>query len=122
MQSVIKLIVIDNGSNHEPQKNNSKAFHKMSEVIRLYKYQALLSSRRALSRAEFMDLLEVSPATFKRDLAKLRDQLGIPIEYDRDAGGYRSRNYFFIHADKYTVYLSSNKAIEGFKLLAQPWP
>ena len=41
----------------------------MSEVIRLYKYQALLSSRRALSRAEFMALLEVSPATFKRDLA-----------------------------------------------------
>lgn len=60
----------------------------MSEVIRLYKYQALLSSRRALSRSEFMALLEVSPATFKRDLAKLRDQLGIPIEYDREAGGY----------------------------------
>jgi predicted DNA-binding transcriptional regulator YafY len=60
----------------------------MSEVIRLYRYQALLSSRRALSRAEFITLLEVSPATFKRDLAKLRDQLGIPIEYDRDAGGY----------------------------------
>ncbi len=88
MQSVIKLIVIGSSSNHEPQKKNSKAFHKMSEVIRLYKYQALLSSRRALSRAEFMALLEVSPATFKRDLAKLRDQLGIPIEYDRDAGGY----------------------------------
>ena len=60
----------------------------MSEVIRLYRYQALLSSRRVLSRAEFITLLEVSPATFKRDLAKLRDQLGIPIEYDRDAGGY----------------------------------
>lgn len=60
----------------------------MSEVIRLYKYQALLSSRRALSRSEIMTSLEVSPATFKRDLAKLRDQLGIPIEYDREAGGY----------------------------------
>lgn len=75
----------------------------MSEVIRLYKYQALLSSRRALSRAEFMALLEVSPATFKRDLAKLRDQLGIPIEYDRDAGGYGSTspnkvNLHFQHA------------------------
>jgi predicted DNA-binding transcriptional regulator YafY len=60
----------------------------MSEVIRLYKYQALLSSRRALSRSELMTLLEVSPATFKRDLAKLRDQLGIPIEYDREVRGY----------------------------------
>ncbi len=60
----------------------------MSEVIRLYKYQALLSSRRALSRTEFMAMLEVSAATFKRDLAKMRDQLGIPIEYDRDAKGY----------------------------------
>jgi predicted DNA-binding transcriptional regulator YafY len=88
MQSVIKLIVIDGGSNHESKKKNSKAFHKMSEVIRLYKYKAPLSSRPALSRAEFMALLEVSSATFKRGLAKLLDQLGIPIEYDRGDRGY----------------------------------
>jgi predicted DNA-binding transcriptional regulator YafY len=30
----------------------------------------------------------VSLATFKRDLAKLRDQMGMPIEFDKDRGGY----------------------------------
>jgi hypothetical protein len=75
MQSVIKLIVIDSGSNHEPLKKNSKTFHKMSEVIRLYKYQALLSSRRALSRAEFMALLEVSPATFPSNMTGMPEDM-----------------------------------------------
>jgi predicted DNA-binding transcriptional regulator YafY len=31
----------------------------------------------------------VSPATLKRDLEYLRDQLGAPIVYDRDSNGYR---------------------------------
>jgi len=35
-----------------------------------------------------MAKLEISPATFKRDLAKLRDQLHVPIRFDRDRGGY----------------------------------
>lgn len=60
MQPVITLTAIYGGSNHESQKKNSKVFHKMSEVIRVYKHQTLLSSRRALSRAEFMAFLEVS--------------------------------------------------------------
>lgn len=61
----------------------------MSELARLYKYRALLISRRVLSGPKLMQELEISSATLKRDLAKLRDQLGIPIVYDRDAGGYR---------------------------------
>ncbi len=36
----------------------------------------------------FLDTLEISPATFKRDLAKLRDQFGMPIVFDRDRRGY----------------------------------
>jgi predicted DNA-binding transcriptional regulator YafY len=35
-----------------------------------------------------LNQLEISLATFKRDLAKLRDRLNMPIEYDRDLGGY----------------------------------
>ena len=35
-----------------------------------------------------MARLEISRATLKRDIAKLRDQLHVPIEFDRDAGGY----------------------------------
>lgn len=60
----------------------------MSELVRLYKYPSLLSSRQARSAAELMAAQEVSRATLKRDLAKLRDQLNVPIRFDRDRGGY----------------------------------
>jgi predicted DNA-binding transcriptional regulator YafY len=48
----------------------------------------LLSERRARSARELQDALEISPATFKRDLALMRDQLRMPIAFDRDRGGY----------------------------------
>jgi predicted DNA-binding transcriptional regulator YafY len=61
----------------------------MSEIARLYRYKTLLTGRRAMSAADLQADLEISPATFKRDIAKLRDQLHVPIVFDRDAGGYR---------------------------------
>lgn len=61
----------------------------MSEIDRLYRYKTLLSHRRALSRDDILLALEISPATFKRDIAKLRDRLGTPIIFDRELGGYR---------------------------------
>lgn len=61
----------------------------MSEIDRLYQYKTLLSGRRAMSRQDIMQKLEISLATFKRDIAKLRDQLHTPIVFDRDLGGYR---------------------------------
>ena len=60
----------------------------MSESVRLYRYQTLLGTRRAVPTQEFLDELEISLATFKRDIAKLRDQMGMPIVFDRDRGGY----------------------------------
>ena len=60
----------------------------MSEFVRLGKYTALLSGRRAVPRADILSTLEISAATFKRDLAKLRDQMQVPIRFDRDRGGY----------------------------------
>ena len=60
----------------------------MSEVVRLYQYKSLLIGRRAMSAEDLMARLEISRATLKRDIAKLRDQLHVPIEFDRDAGGY----------------------------------
>lgn len=60
----------------------------MSEVVRLYQYRSLLSGRRAVSAEDLMARLEISRATLKRDLAKLRDQLHVPIRFDRDRGGY----------------------------------
>ena len=61
----------------------------MSEIDRLYCYKTLFTGRRAVPRHEILSKLEISPATFKRDLAKLRDRLSIPIVFDRDLGGYR---------------------------------
>jgi len=61
----------------------------MSEIVRLYRYRSLLGSMRAIPAAQLMDVLEISSATLKRDIAKLRDQLHVPIEFDRELGGYR---------------------------------
>jgi len=61
----------------------------MSEIDRLYQYKTLLSSRRVMSREDILHKLEISLATFKRDIAKLRDRLHTPIIFDRDLGGYR---------------------------------
>lgn len=61
----------------------------MSEIDRLYSYRTLLTGRRAVPRDEILQKLEISPATFKRDLSKLRDRLNIPVVFDRDLGGYR---------------------------------
>jgi predicted DNA-binding transcriptional regulator YafY len=60
----------------------------MSEALRLYKYKSMLSTRRAVSAAELMAGVEISPATFKRDMAKMRDQMRMPIRFDRELGGY----------------------------------
>ena len=60
----------------------------MSEVLRLYRYKGLLSRRRGISADDIIATLEISRATFKRDLAKLRDQMHMPIEFNRDLGGY----------------------------------
>ena len=61
----------------------------MSEIARLYKYRELLGSRRAMSTSELIAKQEISAATFKRDMAKLRDQFGLPIVFDRELRGYR---------------------------------
>ncbi|MDI9330483.1 MAG: WYL domain-containing protein [Alphaproteobacteria bacterium] len=60
----------------------------MTELDRLMKYRTLLSARRAVSRESLLQALEISPATFKRDLAKLRERVGLPVIFDRDRGGY----------------------------------
>lgn len=60
----------------------------MSDGARLYAYKALFENKRLVTRADMMDVAEVSLATFKRDIAKLRDQMGTPILFDKDRGGY----------------------------------
>jgi predicted DNA-binding transcriptional regulator YafY len=61
----------------------------MTKTARVYKIERLIRSRGHVSFKTLLDELEVSPATLKRDLEYLKDQLGAPIEYDRFANGYR---------------------------------
>lgn len=61
----------------------------MNRTERLYKIQRLLDSKRTIHISEFLKVLEVSRATFRRDLDYMRDRLGIPIEWNRDTNGYK---------------------------------
>ena len=61
----------------------------MPKTDRLYKIELLVRQRGSIPFADLLAALEVSPATLKRDLEYLRDQLGAPIEYDRNSNGYR---------------------------------
>jgi predicted DNA-binding transcriptional regulator YafY len=56
---------------------------------RFYKIQAMLRQRRLVRTQEFLDELEVSRATFKRDLEYLKERMHAPIVYDRDEEAYR---------------------------------
>jgi len=60
-----------------------------NNTARLYRIEALIRSRGTVSFKTLIEELEVSPATLKRDLEYLRSRMGAPIEYDRDANGYR---------------------------------
>ena len=61
----------------------------MTKTARPYKIEQLIRHRGSVTFAQLLQALEVSPATLKRDLEYLRDQLGAPIEYDSDSNGYR---------------------------------
>lgn len=61
----------------------------MNQTERLYRIGNLLHQQTIVPRAQFLAELDVSYATFKRDLAYLRDRLHAPIEYDADQRGYR---------------------------------
>ncbi|RLS28463.1 MAG: transcriptional regulator, partial [Planctomycetota bacterium] len=68
----------------------------MNQTERLHKIDQLLNERKVVPLSVFLTELEVSAATFKRDLAHLRDRLHAPIVWDADARGYR-----FAPADKH---------------------
>lgn len=61
----------------------------MNRTERVYRIQKILYEQSVVPRAQFLDDLEISLATFKRDLAYMRDRHNAPIEYDAEAGGYR---------------------------------
>lgn len=61
----------------------------MDRFTRILLMHRLLSrARRPLSRRYLEEQLECSAASVKRVIAEMRDYLGAPIVYDRDANGY----------------------------------
>jgi len=60
----------------------------MDRTERFYRIERLLRERKVVPRNAFLDALEVSLATFKRDLEYLRERLEVPIEWNADKGGY----------------------------------
>ena len=61
----------------------------MIDIERMFKYMDLLEGKRFVTASEFITAMEISHATFKRDLAVLRERFDVPIVYDRDFGAYR---------------------------------
>ncbi len=61
----------------------------MSQTERLYKIEQLLRRESVVPTRAFLRILEVSRATFNRDLDLLRDRLNVPITYDAGRRGYR---------------------------------
>ena len=59
---------------------------KFDRIFTLHQY--LCSRRTPASLKEIQTRLECSPATAKRTIAALRDQLGAPLVYDRERNGY----------------------------------
>lgn len=64
----------------------------MSDVERLHRIKYMIQQRKCVPREDFLSELEISPATFKRDLEYLRSRLKASIIYDRFMGGYRFEN------------------------------
>ena len=63
----------------------------MDRTERFHVIDRLLSQKKVVTKRQFMEALEVSPATFKRDLEYLRERLGAPIAWNREQGGYEYR-------------------------------
>ena len=61
----------------------------MDRTERFQTIERMLRARKVVPRQAFEAELEISRATFKRDLEYLKDRLNVPIAYDAAAGGYR---------------------------------
>lgn len=79
----------DCGDADKSDNNKSKGRLSVSEFVRLGQYSTLLGGKQGKTRDEIMTALEISAATFKRDIAKLRYQMEVPVVHDSDTGRYR---------------------------------
>ncbi|QWD20217.1 WYL domain-containing protein [Polynucleobacter paneuropaeus] len=61
----------------------------MSDLERLHRIKYMIQARKCVPIQDFLNELEISKATFKRDLEYLRDRMNASIVFDRAEGGYR---------------------------------
>lgn len=64
----------------------------MGDMERLHRIKYMIQQRKCVPRQDFLSELEISPATFKRDLEYLRSRMQASIVYDRFLGGYKFEN------------------------------
>jgi predicted DNA-binding transcriptional regulator YafY len=60
----------------------------MNRTERFYQIDQLLHEKQVVPIEHFLQVLDISRATFKRDIEYMRDRLHAPIVWDRAAGGY----------------------------------
>jgi predicted DNA-binding transcriptional regulator YafY len=60
----------------------------MDRTERFYKIQAMLMAKPSVTMKQMQSALEVSRATLNRDLAYMRDRLGVPFAWDASLRGY----------------------------------
>ena len=61
----------------------------MGDMERLHRIKYLIQARHCVPLEDFLGELEISKATFKRDLEYLRSRMNANIVYDRTDGGYK---------------------------------
>lgn len=61
----------------------------MNQMERIYKLDSLLAHGRSRPLDFLLEELEISKATFKRDLRFMKDRFNAPIYWDRETRGYR---------------------------------
>jgi predicted DNA-binding transcriptional regulator YafY len=95
----------------------------MDRTERFYRIQQLLRRSRVVPVQAFLHDLEVSLATFKRDLEYMRSRLNIPIVWDRELNGYRFEKdapvqelpgLWFSDAEVYAL-LTMQRLLEGLE-------
>lgn len=64
----------------------------MAQFDRIYQYKSMFKRNRLLTKQAILEELEISEATFKRDLDKMRDFYHYHIDYDRFENAYKLMN------------------------------
>ncbi|MCW5887651.1 MAG: HTH domain-containing protein [Anaerolineales bacterium] len=98
----------------------SKSGVNPAREVRLVRLAQFLRRDRPVSCRKLQEELEVSRATLMRDIGLLRDQLNMPIAYDREANGYFIATEDIHHGPRYEIpglWLSTNQAAAILTLL-----